>query len=130
LPLEFVDVANGIVSHTPEGTMLAPPKLAGIIPMLSAEHPQVRIRKDGVRLWLSACGKPGVASLRIGASEFAGGNGDGFPQFEELLKLEGDDIRSIVIHKQWIGNEDVQGLLDTYHFTHQKIVGDYVTAWR
>jgi hypothetical protein len=130
LPMELVNVAQEIISQTPEGTMLAPPGLSGVIPMLSSKHPQVRIRTDGVLLWLANCGIPEVAAIRIRASEFVRGDVSRFPEFRGFLNTEGEIIRSIVMHRESTRVENVQALLETYQFIHQRTVGDYVVVWR
>lgn len=130
LPEGFVEVAQAIVSQTPEGTMLAPRELSGIIPMLSSRHPQVRVRTDGVLLWFAECGAPELGTVRVGASEFVGGNRDRFPDFQEFLSIEGRIVRSIVLRGELMQSEDVRALLETHRFVNRRTVGAYVVVWR
>lgn len=130
LPSQRVQVAQEIISRAPEGTMLAPPGLSGMIPMFSSRHPQVRIRENGALLWFGQCGVPEVARLRIEASEFVGGDSVRLPQFREFLNREGERIRSIVMLDEIIGFENVKEVLEAHRFVLQETVGDYVILWR
>ena len=130
LPAEYVSIARDIISKCPPGTMLAPPELSGIIPLLSSQHPQMRIRTEGVRLWMRSCGKPALAGIRIGASEFAGGDFKQFADFKDLLDREGEIIQSLVMHEKLITDDQVAPLLEGYQFIHQGVAGSYRVFWK
>jgi hypothetical protein len=130
LPEELVNTAKAIISQAPEGTMLAPTGLSGVVPMMSSKHPQVRIRRDGVRLWLANCGRPEAAASRIGASEFVGGDRSMLPEFREFLSTEGETIRCIIMRRELTELESAQDILETYQFVNHATVGDHVIECR
>lgn len=72
LPHEALRESRSIVRRAPQGPMLAPPEISGIIPLLTSAHPQARVREDGVRLWFGARGKEKIAAERVSASNLAG----------------------------------------------------------
>ncbi|MBI9047143.1 MAG: hypothetical protein JEZ06_21835 [Anaerolineaceae bacterium] len=126
-----MQAAEGIIKIAPEGTMLAPPEISGVIPMLSSKHPQVSIWGDGVRLWLGNCGlSPHVASKRIAATEFIGGDQSNYSEFQDFLNTEGEIIDSIVMLRTIIESEDVKTQLAIHDFKHQSTVENYIVLWR
>ena len=60
------DLAQRVIESTPPGVMLAPWPLGNVISMLGGDHPQVRTKPDGLRLWFSRH----ELNRRITASDF------------------------------------------------------------
>jgi hypothetical protein len=60
------NLAQRVIESTPPGVMLAPWPLGNVISMLGGDHPQVRTKPDGLRLWFSRH----ELNRRITASDF------------------------------------------------------------
>jgi len=129
LPTNEITLAKEIVNQIPEGPMLAPIEISGVIPIFSSQHPQMIIRSEEVRLWLSACNLPDqIAENRLGAASFIGGDPEGFQDFQEFLEIE-SYTRSIVIAND-MNSDTVNKLLNTYGYTNQNAIGSYQIYWR
>lgn len=57
--------AEAVIAASPAGPMLAPLKISRQIPILSANHPQLRQRTFGLRVWALHAGAPDLADRRI-----------------------------------------------------------------
>lgn len=126
LPAELNSLAPKIVKHAPEGTMLAPPELSGVIPLFSSSFPQIRVRENGLKLWFDSCGlPPQAANTRIKASEFVGGKDEEFDSFAQFLDAEGKLLNTIVIHQSAL-DKNVQKQMLRYGFTYRIKVGSYL----
>lgn len=129
IPPDDISTANEIIKHTPKGPMLAPPELSGVIPIFSSNHPQMRIRKEEVALWISVCNRPAqVAKYRLGATTFAQGNTEYFHDFKLFLENENGITRSIVLLEDII-DERLIKLLNTYGYSQKYIDKDYQIYW-
>jgi hypothetical protein len=130
LPAQLVQSAQDVVATAPHGPMLAPSLLAGTVVLLDSDFPQVRIKKDPVRVWLYARGQMNDAEARIRASDFLDGkpNGD-FAALSEVIQ-EYPEIRSVVARRSVYRGEDVQALLVHWGFTSSKAIEGYVVAWK
>jgi hypothetical protein len=130
LPAKLVQSAQEVVAVAPRGPMLAPSLLGGTVVLLDPECPQVRIKKDALRVWLYARGQIQDAEARIKASDFLDGrpNGD-FTALIEVLR-EHPEIRSIVVRRPVYSAEDVKALLLHRGFTSSKAIEGYVVAWK
>ena len=123
---QLFDNAQKISAQAPPGTMLAPPGLSGAVPIVSAEHPQIRIREDGVKLWLESCGMPeAFARRRLGASAFVDGEYKYFSDFERFLEIEADILTSIVIHESVL-TPPVRQTIEDQGFRFYKKVNPFI----
>jgi len=123
---QLFDNAQKISEQAPPGTMLAPTGLSGAIPIVSAEHPQIRIREDGVKLWLESCGMPeAFARRRLGASSFVGGEYKNLSDFERFLEIEDNILTSIVIHES-VSTPPVRKIIEDHGFKLHKKINPFV----
>lgn len=131
LPHALRAEASAVISAVPPGPMLAPTELCGVIPMLHAGYPQVRIRQEGVRQWLGERGKPEEAMLRLRASEFARGNTGEFEAFAAVLDLY-PQIRSVLLRRtpELDGSREAHELLRDRGFTHRAEFADHTAFWK
>ncbi len=130
LPSNEITLAKEIISRSPEGPMLAPPEISGLIPIFSSQHPQLIIRSEEVSLWLSACNLPDqIAENRLGAASFIGGDPEGFQEFQEFLEIESVYTRSIIIADD-LNNDTVKRLLNFYGYTNQNVLNSYRIYWK
>jgi hypothetical protein len=131
LPVNSLEQAKEITAIAPPGVMLAPQPISGIVVMLDARFPQIRIREVAERTWLNSNGRQNEAELRIAASDYLGGDNDDFLSLQELLTLYNDRIRSIVIKDTSFNNNlDIQHLLLAHKFVNQQAVDGYVVFWK
>ena len=120
-------IAHKAIAIAPRGTMLAPPEICGIIPMLSSAYPQIRIREDQERLWLGKA----EAELRIRASNFVGkGEPILFPAFKILLEQWTSRLQSIVMKTEVFNKPEVKELLGHYGFDSYQHIDEYIILWR
>jgi len=127
LPLHKLRQATAIVEITPAGVMLAPEPMAGIVALLDARFPQIRVRTDAERTWLPSLAE---ANLRIAASAYIGGTGDDFSALQTVVNLYGSTIRSIVINNKVVDkNPEIVDLLNAHHFTKQRTIDEYTVFW-
>jgi hypothetical protein len=125
LPKRALSLAREAIAVAPPGTMLAPPELCGVIPMLSARFPQAHLRPDWNILWLGE--QEGV--MRLAASEFVGGQLRYWAAFRDLLVSR--TISSIVIKSGLLQDAGVRGLLASRGFAEDaELPHGYVIAWR
>lgn len=121
--------AAGIIAFTPPGTMLAPLPLGGVIVMLSAAYPQMRLVNETERLWFWERGMESEIDRRICASEFLNGDKpDCLPAFQALLEYH--NLRSIVIAKSVATDPRVQQALSRNKFVNFKEIEDLQVYWR
>ena len=130
LPIESFGFVNQIVSTIPDGSMLTPRELSGIIPMVSSKHPQVVIKSKEVTLWLGECGKDDLAELRLASAAFVGGDIDSLSYFQEYLEVEGKTLTSIVLARRVLTPTSVKGDLLKYMFVNSKQIGPYNVFWK
>lgn len=74
LPADRVAEAREVIAAAPPGPMLAPHAISRYIPSLGADHPQLRMRTSGLRVWTLAAGLPELADRRILAATLLGPN--------------------------------------------------------
>jgi hypothetical protein len=115
----------------PPGTMLAMPYVSSALPMLSAEHPQMISRADGIGIWMymSQRGPQSEARLRIRASHFLGGKmKKAYPESFVLLVRRYPQIRSVVARRYVAeaNNRQLFGLMGKMGFTEIKISNNAV----
>jgi len=121
-----LDYARQLVTVAPPGTMLAPLPYSGVIPMLTSDYPQVRIRENGVLLWWSERGMPETAERRLRASRFVGGEIGFYDDFRALLE---EDVVDVIVMTS--GAYDVaEDQLPAYGFSRTETVGPFVVAWK
>ncbi|MEM7202688.1 MAG: DUF6077 domain-containing protein [Planctomycetota bacterium] len=81
----------------PAGPMLAPPPINLAVPMLSADHPQLAMRVDGLRMWESVTGERRDAMERLRALVLLGGRDHVRRQKAlEWLVTRYPEVRSVV----------------------------------
>lgn len=107
LPRQALQVSKVASRKAPPGPMLSPLPMSGIIPMVDNGHPQICIRRDGVRLWMKS---PEHAENRIGACQFVGGDGGEVSDLESVL---GEGIvNSVLIGKGVLEGEVLEMMRD------------------
>ncbi|MCH7479787.1 MAG: hypothetical protein IIC79_00180 [Chloroflexi bacterium] len=130
LPNDLVNIADKIINIVPEGSMLTPKELSGIIPMLSSEHPQVVVKSKETKLWLAECGKEDLADLRLASYAFIGGDVDKLPDFQEYMFVEGKDLTSVVLKGRVLNDTSITRDLTGYMFANSKKFGSYIVFWK
>ncbi len=127
LNVKGLTTAQKIADVAPPGTMLAPPGLYTLFPMIDGFHPQIRARADGNRLWLTQTDY----TRRERASEFVAGKVIYIEDFSQLL--EQDIVQTIVLRKTILDGpteERVRRILKNNGFVHEKGVGGYFIVWK
>lgn len=121
--------AAAVIAVAPPGPMLAPMPLNGIITMLSAAYPQMRVFTDADRAWFGRRGMSTEIENRICASEFVnGGQPDCLPAFQAVAGY--DILRSIVIAQSAAADPQVQHVLERSGYVHHETVDDLLVYWR
>jgi len=118
-----LSVARRVAAEAPEGPMLAPPDVAGIIGMLEGGHPQVHLREDPIPMWLPWS----ESERRFAATRFADGNASAQGAFEEVVKSL-PDLQVVVIRTSLAPT--VKGLLEARGFELGSVEGEYTILWR
>lgn len=125
-PADLV-LAQKIADIAPDGLMLAPPNIYGLVPMLTSGKPQVRMRGDS-----RAVVERGEYLLTIGASRFAGGETKFEKAFLELVSKKAVDV--LVIKSALLGSEApgpiVRQTLKESGYISQVQVDEYTIFWR
>jgi hypothetical protein len=132
LPVGALQDARAVVSVAPEGVMLAPEDLYGIIPMLGAGHPQIRTRPDGQQLWIP---QPRERGIRVGASQFVGGNrgvadrrrGE-LNDLRRLLAAHSPDV--LVLDTTVWRMEEAASVISNAGYMNHRDVGGYTVVWK
>ncbi len=117
-------VAERVAEEAPAGGMLAPFSLSGPIVMVSSDHPQMRVRSDGVLLWL---GKK-QAERRIGASKYGEGSGGTLRDFQEVA--EDRSVCSVVVADSVAERGEVRATLSSAGYKTGRRVSGYVVYMR
>jgi chromate transport protein ChrA len=128
-PLDLTH-AQQVIAIAPEGPMLAPRDLAGLVVMLDSNDPQLRIRDSAERAWFSERGQLDEAELRISASNYLQGGADERLKSLQQLLQEYPEIRSVVARAAVYKQPQLQSLLAQFGFTHSRSAAGYVIAWR
>ena len=121
--------ADRLIRASPPGPMLAPKNLSGVIPMLSADRPQMRLRNDGVRHWLEQRGAREDAERRIQASQFVAGTDPHQDAFRWLVE-EYPSLESLVLHRSVELDGDTRALLRDLGFSRETTVGSHRLLWK
>jgi len=108
----------------PPGTMLAPPGVCLLLPLLSCKYPQMFIRKDAIFMWMAQHGEQIEAVSRMRASYFLGGrvNQENFESFLWVIQKH-RYIRSIVAAHgvAQANNSYIERLLIEQGFTERRL---------
>ncbi|SDA27883.1 hypothetical protein SAMN05216315_13523 [Nitrosospira sp. Nsp18] len=121
-------VALAVIAVTPPGPMLAPLPLGGIVAMLSAKYPQMRVFNEAEKVWFGERGLRTEIDNRICASEFVNGDKpDCFPEFQALLGYT--NLRSVVIAKSAILDSKVSSALNENGFTNRREIDDLLLVY-
>jgi len=121
--------AKDVIANTPEGPMLAPLPLGGVIAMLNSNYPQMRVFNEVERAWFGERGMSSEINKRICASEFVNGDKpDCLQAFNSLLEY--NNLHSVVIFKEAAIDSLVQSALSKNGFTNYKDVDDLMVYWR
>jgi hypothetical protein len=116
------DLAQRVIESTPPGVMLAPWPLGNVISMLGGDHPQVRTKPDGLRLWFSRH----ELNRRITASDFLK-RGESRRQqggVEAVLALveRYPEIRSVLARGKVARKYDLERVLAAKGFTESNAI--------
>jgi hypothetical protein len=110
----------------PPGTMLAPETVCHSLPMLTSKYPQMRVRTDGIILWMSQQGKKEQADHRITASDFLGGQLTSRSLNSLVVVLDNcPQIRSVVAVR-YVADSLLFQLMNKYGFTERRMDPDIV----
>lgn len=121
--------ATEVIAVAPPGPMLAPLPLGGVIAMLSANYPQMRVFNEPERVWFEERGMGSEIDKRICASEFVNGDKpDCLPMFQALL--EHSNLRSVVIAKSAALDSQVLSVLNENGFMNHREVDDLLVYWK
>ena len=131
-PLEYpipgkYKTAKRITNTVPEGPMLAPGSVAGTAVMINSDYPQMRVRSDGVRLWLGEQ----KAQTRIEASNYVAGenrSGGSFSAFQRIMRK--NSTCSVVISDSLANSNQVRSVLSREGYDGHRNVGAYEAYWR
>jgi hypothetical protein len=121
--------ASQLIQASPPGPMLASKRFSGVIPMLSADRPQMRLRNDGVRQWLGQRGAKGDAELRIQASDFVNGTHPYEDAFRRVVE-QYPNLKTLVLHRSVELRGDTRLLLRELGFTQERTVGTHQLLWK
>lgn len=116
--------ARQITENVPNGAMLAPYSLSGPVALASSTHPQMRVRSDGVLLWLGRK----RAQRRISASKYVGGNGGSLQDFREVIQKS--SVCSAVISDSIADKSQVRSILSSQGYRPGQEIGEYVVHSR
>ncbi len=132
LPAGALQDAQAVVSVAPEGVMLAPEDLYGIIPMLESGHPQIRTRSDGQHFWIP---ESEDRRIRLNASRFVGrhrGVDDPrrreYDDFRLLLDRHSPDV--IVLNATLLEAFETASAIIENGYTNQRNAGEYTVVWK
>jgi hypothetical protein len=129
MPPAIEKQATVVILGTPPGPMLAPMPLNGVITMLSANYPQMRVFTDAERIWFGERGQRSEIDRRICASDFVSGDKpECLHAFQTLLEY--DNLRSVVIEKSVIRDSEVQHVLSKHGFTNFREVDNLLVYWK
>jgi hypothetical protein len=129
MPLTLRKRAEEIIAVTPPGAMLAPLPLGGVITMLSADFPQMRVFNEPERLWFGERGMDSEIDKRICASEFVNGDKpDCLAAFHAML--EDRKLCSVVIARNAALDPHVQDALNDNGFGNSREVDNLLIYWR
>ena len=129
MPATVERQAGKVIAIAPAGPMLAPMPHNGIITMLSANYPQMRVFTDAERVWFGERGLRSQIDDRICASDFvSGGKPSCLSAFRRVLEY--GNLRSVVITKTLTADPDIQGMLEKNGFTHYAQVEELMVYWR
>jgi len=130
-PVETVDQVNAIIAVAPSGVMLAPFTIAGLIPVLSSNYPQLRDLNDGTRFWLDQQGRKDEAELRIQGADFLDGDDEqDFPSFQSIVGQYKAVLSSIVCSISVCNEQRVQTVFKDNGFSLSATVGSYAVYTR
>lgn len=120
----WLSAARAIVRVAPEGAMLAPPAVQGLVPMLASGRPQISARADATAFWLSAEDQ----KLRPAAARFAGGEDAREPKFMRVLRSGIADVVVVSIGRR--SRAYLTKLLAEAGYTETARSENYLVAWR
>lgn len=121
--------ATAVIAVTPPGPMLAPLPLGGIVAMLSANYPQMRVFNEAEKVWFGERGLRTEIDNRICASEFVNGDKpECLPAFQALLGY--DNLRSVVMAKTVALDPHIQSILNVNGFANYREVDDLLVYWK
>jgi len=124
----YLEQAEIITDIIPEGVMLAPHPIGGIVVMLDSGFPQIRVRHTAEQTWLPSLEE---ANMRIAASEYVGGINSESSSLINLLNLYENDIRSIVIKKDVVlKDHDILDILYTHKYINKRKIPGYIVFWK
>ena len=121
LPTNDLACAKAVSDIAPPGVMLAPPSIYGIIPMLTADNPQVLTRDDGNRFWLTD-----EQPMLEGASFYVGGD----PAYrEDFINLLERDRAEVIVIDESSETSIITGLMQEYGFSRVEEIAHCYTIY-
>lgn len=132
MPTDDLPIAEKILNITPEGVMLAPYPISGIIRMISSHYPQMITRSDILSFYLGEQGRTDDASLRLDASLFLEGQEQNLQAFTALMNRY-PEIQSVVFAKGGLAqmnSAEINIFLRGKGFLHQQGLKKYVVFWK
>lgn len=128
LPPDHLADARAIVDlPAPPGGMMAPPHVAGIVPMLTSSHPQILRRGEAECLWLDG-GRLGARTVqRLRATQFVEQGGQGMQAFLECA-TELAPASILLTPKAWqdLANQGHVGALSDLGYGEPQRVGRFL----
>lgn len=127
IPPADLALAQEIAHNAPDGLMLSPPNIYGLIPMLVSNKPQVRMRGDS-----RAVVERKEYFLTIRASRFVGGETRFQKEFFELVSKKAVDvlvIKSTLLLDKSIGLT-IRQILESNGYINQSHTEEYTIIWR
>lgn len=127
IPPADLDLARKVADVAPDGLMLAPPNIYGLVSMLTSNKPQVRMRGDS-----RAVVERGEYLLTIGASRFVGGETKFQKKFVELVSKKAVDV---LVIKSALLLDEAQGptirqVLEANGYIKQNHLSEHTILWR
>jgi hypothetical protein len=110
--------------------MLAPSEVAGLIPSIDSDYPQLVIKGTEVAVHLIGRGQPREAEIRICARDFLKGKLSCFPDF--ALLISDPNLQSIVFRRTVYqdANLNLKELLAEHGYINIYRSFRYVVVWR
>lgn len=128
LDTNLLNDARAIVQYAPQGTMIAPWDLSGIIAMLDSRFPQMTMRSFNTEIFLSLQGLAYLAKHRNKAADLLSGKNEDIMNL--IIVLEQDKPVSIVMAYSVSEYAGISQILKKYQYLQSKRFGEFVLFWK